>query len=150
MTKNLITIRAEETLAQAWRLMREKGIRHLPVLDERSTVVGILSDRDVQRAIRVQQVNGFQQELHLDDTLRVEDFMSWPVYVVHEDTSLRRVAEEMLSQKVSAFLVENSTGHLKGIITTDDLLKILLTESPKISDSALKGLAKYFSLPEVV
>lgn len=148
MTKNLITIEASDSMVSAWKKMNDHHIRHLPVLDERKMVVGILSDRDVQRAMQVTRKNQFEQEIRLDANYVVEDFMSWPVYVVHESTSVRKIAEEMLAQKVSAFIVEDSTGRLKGIITTDDLIKLFLTEPMAVSDTALKGLVNYFAAPE--
>lgn len=39
--------------------MREKGIRHLPVLDERNSIVEILNDRDIQKAIDVKKLMVF-------------------------------------------------------------------------------------------
>lgn len=148
MSSELITIKAAESITTAYKLMHEKGIRHLPVIDERNSIVGILSDRDIQRAMQVRKLNSFQQEIHLDAMIPVEDFMSWPVYVVSESTSIMRVAEEMLSQKVSAFLVEDNKGRVKGIITTDDMLKMFLMNDKKEDSLGMKALSYYFTGPE--
>lgn len=150
MTTRLITAKASDSLATAYKIMQEKGIRHLPVMDDRNSVVGILSDRDIQRAMTVKKLNTFQQEVHLDAQILVEDFMSWPVYAVSETTTIKRVAEEMLSQKVSAFVVEDNLGRLKGIITTDDLLKLFLKDETKQASIGLKALSHYFMGPEVL
>jgi CBS domain-containing protein len=150
MTRDLLTINASDSMVVAYRLMHEKRIRHLPVVDERQKVVGILSDRDIQRAMSVKRINNFQQEVELDATLPVEDFMSWPVHVVSEATSLRRVAEEMLSQKVSAFLVEDNSGRVKGIITTDDILKVFLMNDDKVDNVGMKAVSYYFTGPELL
>ncbi|MGE3608636.1 MAG: CBS domain-containing protein [Bacteriovoracaceae bacterium] len=128
MSSKVICIKAEDSMVNAYKIMHEKGIRHLPVLDDRHSVVGILSDRDIQRAMSTKKINNFQQEVQLDGSLKVEDFMSWPVYAVSETTTVKKVAEEMLDQKVSAFLVEDTLGHLKGIVTTDDLLRLLIED----------------------
>lgn len=149
MTENLITVKANAPITEAFTLMKEKSVRHLPVVDDRKKVVGILSDRDVQRAMQVTKVNNFQQEVHLDAAILVEDFMSWPVYVVSEATSIMKVAEEMLDQKVSAFLVEDSYGRIMGIITTDDMLKVLILKLNTEKQTAMRSISTYFTAPEL-
>lgn len=144
MTLKPISIKATDSLTTAYKIMHSKSIRHLPVVDDRNSVVGILSDRDIQRAMQVRKINNLQQEIHLDASLVVEDFMSWPVYVVSETTTVKRVAEEMLSQKVSAFLVEDTMGRMKGIITTDDILKLFVAELDKQSGVGIKAISHYF------
>lgn len=149
MSTDLITIRTTDRITDAYKLMHEKGIRHLPVMDERNVLVGILSDRDIQRAMNVRRLNNCQQEVHLDASIPVEDFMSWPVYTVNENATVRTVAEQMLSQKVSSFLVQAEDGRVKGIITTDDLLKLFLMDDEKISDTGIKALSRYFMMSEL-
>jgi CBS domain-containing protein len=51
MTRDVVTIRESATLAEAARLMLGLGIRHLPVVDEQGRVVGVLSLRDLAKAI---------------------------------------------------------------------------------------------------
>ncbi len=147
MTTNPITVRASETLLKAYSLMRERNIRHLPVMSERNEVIGILSDRDVQRAMNIYR-SGYVQEAVIDPGILVEDFMSWPVYTVSEETSLKTVAKEMLSQKVSAFVVEDHLKRLKGIITTDDLLKYFVAKINQ-DDVPLKAITRFFTGPEL-
>jgi len=40
MTPNPVTVTPETSVAEAWDLMREREIRHAPVLDRRATVEG--------------------------------------------------------------------------------------------------------------
>lgn len=49
------------------------------------------------------------------------DYLSWPVYLVSETTSVTRVAVEMLDKKVSGVIVQDNLGRMKGIVTTDDI-----------------------------
>lgn len=51
MTVSLITIREDSPIAGALSLMRQFNIRHLPVINDKRELVGILSIRDVARAI---------------------------------------------------------------------------------------------------
>ncbi len=149
MTSDILTIRASDSMAEAYRIMHAKGVRHLPVIDERNKIVGILSDRDIQRAMTVKKISNFQQEVQIDASVPVEDFMSWPVYCVAESTPILRVAEEMLAQKVSAFLVEDITGKIKGIITTDDLLKLIIEITRSENEGAMRAISHYFTGPEI-
>jgi CBS-domain-containing membrane protein len=149
MSSKVVTISATDLLVKAYRLMDEKKIRHLPVVDDRNSVVGILSERDIQRAMQVAKINNFTQNVHLDASLRVEDYMSWPVYVVSEETSVNHVAEEMLRQKVSAFLVQDKMGMIKGIVTTDDLLRLFLKRNIQEEDLGMRALSYYFTGPEL-
>jgi len=148
MTANPKTIRENASLTEAYRTMQELSVRHLPVLDENLHVVGILSNRDLQRAMTIKKFGPIQQTYSFHPDLRVEDFMSWPVYVVADSTPLKLVAEQMLAQKVSAFVVENANGALCGIITTDDILRVFLLDQTKTGETPLKGLAHYFLDPE--
>lgn len=118
MTKSLVKVRWNESMARASEIMEERRIRHLPVMDEASKVVGVLSSHDVVRAMNPNRP-GF------DAKALVGDFMSWPVISVKESTPIKDVAEGMIDEKVSCFLVENSEGATVGIITSEDLLRLL-------------------------
>lgn len=144
MTPKPLSVLASSSMFEAMRLMKEHSIRHLPVFNEAHQLVGILSDRDVQLAMTVTKSNPLTQEIALDPKLRVEDFMNWPVHVVAETTPLVRVAEEMLAQKVSAFVVLDDQQKVKGIITTDDVLSYFLQQS-KERNLPGKSLAFYFA-----
>jgi acetoin utilization protein AcuB len=122
MTKNLTTIRLDAKLGEAWLLMQQKRIRHLPVVDETGGTVGIISDRDLQRAMRPDT-----PAVEFEATAHVSDFMSWPARGVLEGTPVIEVASRMLSEKVSAFLVLGNDRFAHGIVTTDDLLRLLVT-----------------------
>ncbi|GGN06895.1 inosine-5-monophosphate dehydrogenase [Thermus composti] len=54
MTREVITIAPETSLAEAMRLMTEKRVRHLPVV-EGEQVVGVISIGDVVKAIITEQ-----------------------------------------------------------------------------------------------
>lgn len=51
MTRNPITVREDESLWKAVMLMVEHGIRHLPVVDGKGDLVGVISMRDALRAL---------------------------------------------------------------------------------------------------
>lgn len=51
MTRGSVTIRWDAPVAEAWRLMRNRRIRHLPVVDEEGELVGVVTDRDLRQII---------------------------------------------------------------------------------------------------
>ncbi len=120
MTKSLVTIGAHEPIALAAEKMEEKRIRHLPVTDKTGLVIGILSDRDVKHATNPRRP-GFAPGL------LVSEFMSWPAVTVDESTPVRDLAEGMITEKISAFLVTRNGKEVVGIVTTEDLLRFLCT-----------------------
>jgi predicted transcriptional regulator len=117
MTPTPHTISTRQTLAEAHQAMRERGVRHLPVVVD-GKLVGVVSQRD----------------LYLLETLRgvdvgrelVEEAMSDEPFVVAPDSSLEEVAEAMARNKLgSALVVESAT--LVGIFTSTDALRALVT-----------------------
>ena len=126
MTKKVVTIQATSPIQAAHDLMKRHNIRHLPVVDQAGKLVGMLSDRDIQRAINVKLVNETDTEMTFDPHQLVEDFMNWPVQTVDEKTSVVELAKMMISEKVSAFVVNAPNYYMKGIITTDDMLQYLI------------------------
>ncbi len=129
MSKKLITITGSAPLLEAYKVMSERKIRHLPVTDTAGGVIGILSDRDLQRAMQVDHRNPGIDEGTVEFKLgaQVQDFMSFPVKTVGINNSVRDVALAMLNEKVSAYLVTDQFAHTRGIVTTDDMLKLLIS-----------------------
>lgn len=130
MTKELITVSMDDSVLEAYTTMQKNRIRHLPVLDPSGTMVGILSDRDVQRCIRFdRKVTGpiLDIELNLNPNIKVAEAMSWPVHKVSGDVPVRDVALRMLNEKLSSLIVECPKTGRRGIITTDDLLRLLIS-----------------------
>jgi predicted transcriptional regulator len=125
MSKKPIAIEAHQTMLDAAQMMSEHSFRHLLVKDAHNKTVGILSDHDVSKAIHAGKTNHDSILYTLSDTKRVSDFMNWPVCVISEDSSIQYAVQEMLLQKISAFIVENENKETTGIVTSEDLLKYL-------------------------
>lgn len=109
------TIGVTQTLLEAQQLMRNLRVRHLPVMEDRTTLVGVLSERDVV----VAQALG----THLDKTA-VGVAMTAGPFVVPPDAELTHVARSMAKQKVGCALVEEGSKVI-GILTTTDGLSLL-------------------------
>lgn len=151
MTKKLITIRTDDSVRTAYQIMREHKIRHLPVVDQTGQVIGIMSDRDLKRAMV--PLASAQRDLGDEDAdffpnHIAQDYMTWPARTVSEENSVKEVTEILLRDKISAVLVSDIHDHVKGIITTDDLLKLLLKfleKSPDENNKPIKSFIDYYN-----
>lgn len=123
MSKNLKTIKAGSTLQEAYTIMQESRIRHLPVLNEEGEISGILPYKDLlaDRSVLL---------------MPVEYFMSYPVEEISEDSSLKSAALKMLEKKMSSLLITNAEQEVVGIVTTDDLLWHLASHLQTETDEA--------------
>ena len=97
--------------------MVEHAVRHLPV-KKGDTLVGVLTDRDLKRAL--------DPDLGLapKDELFVRDVFVPDAYTVDTSEPLDRVLEEMTGQHLGSVLV-TSHGRLAGIFTSTDACRVL-------------------------
>lgn len=115
MTPEVITIQADAPLKQAMQLMRERAVRHLPVV-EHGVLVGIVSERDVHDARMLRTVDLA--------TARVALVVSVPPLTVPPDMPLSDVAARMIDRRVGSVIVTQDS-RIVGIFTTHDALLAL-------------------------
>lgn len=147
MTKDLLTVDWNLDLKSAYSLMARKGIRHLPVLNEKKELVGMLSDRDLLRAMHSKMtVQDFfkAEEVSFESDSKVRDYMSFPVVTVERNADIRVALMEILDKKISCVLVVDNQKAV-GIITTEDLLRYLYEllddkSAPKINLRSVEDL----------
>jgi CBS domain-containing protein len=145
MSSNVLSIKCTDPILKAYDLMLNNNIRHLPVVDEQKSLVGILSERDIQRAMILSLNQSGQKEIFLSKLLSVSELMSSPVLSVDENSMITDVVKELLQNKVSALMVRDSLGSFTGIITTDDLLSYCIDVLEKNEDLVNKPLSLIFS-----
>ncbi len=122
MTRKPLTVEANTSVVEAWRLMRNRRIRHLPVRDG-TKLVGIISDRDVRLAFPAPAPDlDAPQRRALWERLRVWQIMSRVVVVVPAEAPMARAARMLLRYKVGGLPVM-ANGQLVGIITETDFLR---------------------------
>ncbi len=139
MSTGLVTVNCQDDLREAYEKMREHRIRHLLVTDARDEIVGIISDRDFQRAKwPVFKGKDALKEPYFREGDSVESFMSWPIKSVPHNTELLDVVNIMVAEKISAVVVTQAR-QVVGIVTHEDLLKVLTTFLGK-PDSVAKRL----------
>lgn len=126
MTPNPITITPDASVPDALRLMREKKIRRLPVVNSHGRLVGIVSDKDLLHASPSPATSLAVWEIpELLSKLKIEKVMTHEVITVTEDTPLEEAARTMADHAIGGLPVMHGEA-LTGIITETDLFKILL------------------------
>jgi len=127
MSKNLVTAHWTEELNSAYNKMRRLGVRHLPVVADQGEIIGIISDRDFQRAMTYDESQpSYCLKAEFANNSLVRDFMSQPVVTVNDHMDVKTVAHLMIEKKISAVLVINRLNRAIGIVTHEDLLKMLV------------------------
>ena len=124
MTPWPFTVRPEARLDEAIALIADRRIRHLPVVDATSTIVGMLSERDLQATLGP-PARYLAERDRAPTPQRVRDVMSQPAVVVPFDRSLAELAHQFAEQRLSATPVIDKFGALIGIVSYVDLLRAL-------------------------
>jgi acetoin utilization protein AcuB len=125
MSTGLITISPDASLSEAARLMKEHGIRRLPVVDQSGLLQGILSDRDLKEASPSKATTlDAHERYYLFNELTVGACMTKNVITVSRDDTVERAAVLMLENKISGLPVMDD-GHPVGVLTLDDVARVL-------------------------
>lgn len=127
MTKEVITVEKKTTLPEAHKLMTDKKIRRLPVLDKNGRLVGIVTRGDIRGAEPSQATTLSIWELnYLLGQLAVSEIMSRNLKTVPESATIGTAARMMLENRISGLPVMNNKGALVGIITESDIFRLLV------------------------
>jgi len=124
MQKNPITISPEASFYEARAIIRDKGIRHLPVVDKDHRLVGLVTDNDIRGAAPSDATSLSVHELHyLLGKLRVSAFMTPKnkLITITPETIIERAAQLLHEHKVGCLPVVEGD-KLIGIITETDIL----------------------------
>jgi CBS domain-containing protein len=126
MTKPVLTIAPSASISSAHQIMKERGVRRLPVI-ENNELVGIITIGDVREASPSDATTLSIWELnYLWAQLTVEKIMTRNVISIHEERNILDAAEIMLDQKVSGLPVVDANGRLVGILTESDIFRMLI------------------------
>ncbi len=124
MSTDLITTSPDLPIAEARKLMTDNGIRHLPVVDEKGLLVGIVTDRDMRDAMPSTLLKKEDYEITLEKIMDfpVKEIMTKEPLTIYAYFTLQDTLLVMQKKKVGALPVIDEQGYLKGILSTRDLL----------------------------
>ena len=122
MKTKLVVASPTDSVAAAWRLLRQHQIRHLPVVEERK-LVGIVTDRDIRLVVPSALTSGRREQDPHDalEKIAVREIMTGQVVTVAPEASIANVARLLLERRIGGLPVVQGS-RLVGIITKTDIL----------------------------
>jgi IMP dehydrogenase len=104
--RDVVTVRPDLTVDDLLELMERHGIHGFPVVDERDSIVGIVTWRDFRLA---------------DRRLRVEDVMTKEVITAGEEITLEEAKEVLHEHRIEKLPIVDDAGRVTGLITMKDI-----------------------------
>jgi len=142
MTSDVVTVPPETPVIAVARLLAERGISAVPVLESDGTLLGIVTEADLIRRLAEEEDKpvGWIRTLFGDPAAQADryarthgltagDVMTENLVTVEEGTSACRIAHLMEEKRIRRVLVVQD-GRLRGIVSRADLLRALM-ESPR-------------------
>ena len=128
MTRKVITVHPETSILEARDIMIDRRIRHIPVVDEDNTLLGIVTDRDLRTALPSPllmdpETNQLRERIA---RLKIRDIMTKDVVTISPTGTLEDALLLMQKMRVGAFPVVDRQKKLIGIISTRDLLRAFI------------------------
>mgnify|MGYP000111257525 FL=1 len=110
MIRNPITLTPNKTIGDALELMKKYRISGIPIIDNNSKLVGILTNRDLRFEPN--------KSLKVSDIMTKENLITAPL-----GTTLEKAEIILQKYKIEKLPVVDKSGTLKGLITFKDILK---------------------------
>ena len=124
MVREVVTIGPDDLLFDAVMEMHKHHVRHLPVVDSRGYLLGIISNRDIRLlATALPEEDMVQGKYSLSLNSCVGTVMEEHPILTGPDTTLGEIMEMFLEQKVGAIPVVDEDNLVVGIIGYIDLLR---------------------------
>lgn len=137
MAKDVLTVDENTSLMRATRIMKENGIRRLPVVSH-GKLTGIVTDRDVKDASPSKNTSLDVHELYyLLSEMKVKEVMTPAPLTLKGYDSLEKAAVIMLEKKISGVPVVSDHGALDGLLSETDVLRGFI-HSTGIKDGAIQ------------
>jgi CBS domain-containing protein len=119
MKRSVVALGASENLTVGLQRMTDCGIRHLPIVDGAGRLQGIVSQRDLVRAIDVMRTaEGTRQHLTLGDIMKRDAYKVPPSLPAHEGAAM------MIEHKIGVLPVVSESNQLLGVVTESDFLEV--------------------------
>ena len=134
MTPNVYTSNMDTPIAQALEVCSQKGIRHLPIVDDLGELAGLVTDRDLRYYISprigtISENNADRESLKRP----VHLIMIRNTITTTPQASLAEVAQLMLDHRVGCLVVIDPDRHVIGMITSSDLIRCIAQNRQLIS-----------------
>jgi len=117
MVPNPVTVKYDATVMEAVRVMKEKNVASLIVVDDEGRVLGVVTAKDIVLRVLANKLD--------PESVIMAEVVSKPVTVVEPDAPLKYVINMMIGTGHGHIPVIDSAGRPIGIVTVDDVLKFV-------------------------
>ncbi len=126
MSKEVLSMCEDESIAKARTIMSVARIRHVPVVDKEDSFVALITHRDIL-AVTVSRLAGISAEMQadLDEGIKARDIMNCDACTVSPDTGLKDAANILLRHKYGCLPVLDGR-RLVGMLTEADFLRLTI------------------------
>ena len=145
MTRNVVTVRPDTPVREAVALLAQHLITSMPVVDDLSNVIGIVSELDLLRDRMPHDPRAHlrpERDTRPDPARTVRDVMSDVVICAPENADTADLAELLVNNRVRALPILRG-GDLVGIVSRRDVLRTLLRDDGAIRAELQERLGAY-------
>jgi CBS domain-containing protein len=145
MISPVITIRKSATVREVARILLEKRISAVPVVDNVGKLVGMITEGDLMRRAEAGTEHPYSWWVHFlagDATIaadyvkshaaRVEDVMTSDVVTATPETPLHEIASLFEEHRIKRVPIVNEDGNLVGIVSRANLIQVVASARPKL------------------
>ncbi len=128
MSKDVATVTEDVSMIKAGRIMRDKKIRRLPVVDREGRLIGIVSERDLKAASPSSATTLDMYEMtYLLSELKIKGIMTKDPLSIRRTDTVERAALIMRDRKIGSLPVVDEAGKVAGIITDTDIFRLFVS-----------------------
>ena len=124
MTKDVITLRPQDTLDRVIRILVDKNITGIPVVNEDQTLAGIITEKDVLNYMLEQDAISHLTDSNLCEHT-VYHAMTANVVTFDEDAPLDKICECLVNRNFRRVPIVDKSGKLVGLISRKDIIAII-------------------------
>lgn len=141
MSRNPVVVKRETSLTEAIKILAERRISGLPVVDDSGKLIGIISETDLMwqetgvtppayimfldSVIYLQNPATYERDLHKALGQTVGEVMSKDPITIAPDKSLRDAAKLMHDKNIHRLPILDSEGQVIGILTRGDIIRAM-------------------------
>jgi len=141
MSRDVVTCRPDDDIAEVAKLLAERDVSALPVVDDSGMVVGVISEADLMRREEIDTEKHrpwwleavtpgiiLAKEFAKEHARKVDEIMSDTVVSASEDTSLAEIATLLEKHRIKRVPILRD-GKLVGIVSRSNLIQALASSS---------------------
>ncbi|MDX3587412.1 CBS domain-containing protein [Streptomyces europaeiscabiei] len=150
MTHTVAAVGRRATFKEIVRLMQDRKVSALPVVEGEGRVVGVVSEADLlpKEEFRDSDPDRYTQLRRLSGLAKAggvtaEDLMTSPALTVRPDATLAQAARTLARARVKRLPVVDAVGMLEGVVSRADLLKVFLRTDEEITEEVRREIVSY-------